>query len=294
MQRVMVDQTSGGVRDPRAVAPRHEVQLRRMLPAPLAVSPVWPWSPLHLEWRVQFIPSPGGENDWDSGEVDYNENVPKLPPAANPAGVITIEGRSTMSSGAAKTLAESVRKSLDQIVAAGGSAKLPPKFIEQYASEIAGKLLGRVSNMEVKTGINAGGVDRSTLEDIATALESMDTLSAGLDGIVTALRGGLVGDGSTKQPDGATIPSPFHVMRSGFMKVLRLRLVDCFGSSSIPFGGRRADRTEDPQPAARRHEPQGTAGDAASLHVAGATVAAFHGRARGTKRRGWGPTSHHR
>ena len=233
VQHVMVDQTSWwATRDPRA---DHSRLVTRSsyggrLPAPLAVSPpVWPWSPLHLEWRVQFIPSPGGHDDWDLGEVDYNESVPKLPPAANPAGVISVEGRSTLSAGGAKTLAEAVRKTLDQIASAGGSAKLPSKYVEQHASEIAGKLLGRVSNMLVKTGINAGGVDRSALEDIATALESMDTLSAGLDGINTALRGGLVGDGSTKQPDGAPIPSPFHVLRSGFMRILRLRLVDCFG-----------------------------------------------------------------
>jgi hypothetical protein len=233
IQGVMVDQTSWwATRDPRADHSRIVTtsSFGGMLPAAIAVSPpVWPWSPLHLEWRVQFIPSPGGHDDWDLGEVDYNESVPKLPPAASPPGVLTIEGRSTLSAGAAKTLAESVRKAIDQIVATGGSSKLPSKFIAQASSTIAARLLTRVADMRVKSGITAGGVDRSTLEDIATALESMDTLSAGLDGINTALRGGLVGDGTSTPPEGAPVPSPFHVLRAGFMRILRLRLVDCFG-----------------------------------------------------------------
>src|SRR6185295_6475273 len=97
VQHVMVEQTAWwSTRDPRV---DHAPLIARtsyagMLPSPVAVTPpANPWSPLHLEWRVEFIPSPDGQRDWELGEADYHESVPELPQSENPAGVITLEGR---------------------------------------------------------------------------------------------------------------------------------------------------------------------------------------------------------
>ena len=51
----------------------------------------------------------------------------------------------------------------------------------------------------------AGGsdqsVDPSLLNDIGTALSQMDILSCGLNGVLTQLRGGVPGDGTSTAPE---------------------------------------------------------------------------------------------
>ncbi len=42
------------------------------LPAAIAVSPpVKPWNPLHLDWKLEYIPSTNSVKDWTLGEIDY-------------------------------------------------------------------------------------------------------------------------------------------------------------------------------------------------------------------------------
>src|SRR5262249_41759704 len=45
----------------------------------------------------------------------------------------------------------------------------------------------------------------------------------------TRLRGGVEGDGVSVPAAPGTVPSPFIRLRAGFLRVLRLRMVDCFG-----------------------------------------------------------------
>jgi hypothetical protein len=88
------------------------------------------------------------------------------------------------------------------------------------------------------------GSDRSQLEDIATALESMDVLAGGFSGMHTQLRGGVPGDGASTSAGGA-VPSPFVALRSGFLRILRLRLVDSFGQF-VDLAGSSDTATADP------------------------------------------------
>jgi hypothetical protein len=82
----------------------------------------------------------------------------------------------------------------------------------------------------VGAGDAAPPVDRTQLTNIAGALENMDVLSGALDNFHNRLRGRLVGDGVTvPQPPGSTPPTPFFPIRAGYMRILRLRLVDGFG-----------------------------------------------------------------
>jgi hypothetical protein len=234
VRRVMTEQTVWwAMRDPRI---DHgpilaKSSLGGLLPSPVAVTPpVHPWSPLHLEWRVEFIPSPGGKSDWTLGEVDYNESVPQLPPQQGVPGTMVIEGRAALNHGANTALATAVRRALDQVAKAGGSAKLPAKKkAVHYSSPVSQKLLREISAISIVMGEQPGAVDRSTLEDIATALEDMDALSSALNGLHVTLRGGIPGDGESRQPEAQPVPSPFHHLRAGFLRVLRLRLVDAFG-----------------------------------------------------------------
>lgn len=247
-QRLMVQQTSWwATRDPRI---DHGPLIAKsgfsgLLPSPVALTPPSaPWSPVHIEWRVEYIPSPGGHADWQLGETDYNESVPQLPPAGTTG--ITLEGRSTLSAGANLALAQAVRRAIEQVAVSGGSSKLPTgKKMVESASEMSGQVLDAIKEYYVAGGASSSVDDRAALEDVATALESMDLLSAGVDDLNTRLRGGLAGDGEKKPAAGDPIPTPFHVLRSGFLRVLRLRLVDCFGQY-VELAGSDADTPANP------------------------------------------------
>jgi hypothetical protein len=248
VRRVMVEQTAWwATRDPRV---DHGPLLSRssfsgLLPSPIAVTPPKaPWSPLHLEWRIEFIPSTKGQKDWNLGEADYDEQPAQLPPSS--ATGIVLEGRAVLTAGANNQLAQAVRKAIDEIARSGGSATLPAKNqILRHASADSGALLTTLATFRVATGIKAGGVDRSDLEDIATALESMDVLAAGFDGMHTRLRGGFLGDGIQTKPAGGPLPTPFIAMRAGFLRIRRLRLVDCFGQF-VDLAGSSASKDVDP------------------------------------------------
>ncbi|TMB84273.1 MAG: hypothetical protein E6J39_04365 [Chloroflexi bacterium] len=234
VQKVMVDQTAWWVtRDPRIDAGPvlSKVNYGGVLPSPVAVSPpIHPWNPLHLEWRVEFIPSPGGAKDWTPGEVDFNETVPKLPPAAGAKNVITLEGRTPVTAGASSTLASSVRLALAQVASAGGTGSLPPQLIEAMASHLGLQLMYDIDTYQVQNVPGSGtGADSSALEDIATALDSIDVLAGSLGGLHTKLRGGYPADGVSKPGPNDPAASPCVVVRAGFLHLLRLRVVDTFG-----------------------------------------------------------------
>jgi hypothetical protein len=250
---VMVEQTSWwAMRDPRVDHGRLITRSKYSgrYPSPVAITPPSaPWIPLHIEWRVEYIPSATGVKDWRLGENDFNETVPNLPPAVGAPGVLIFQGRCPLTAGVNRTLAASIRNAVDQISRTGGSVNLAPEtYLEAFASEIAGTLLGRISGRTVK---NESDEKKAEFEDIATALESMDVVSATFNGLHRGLRGGFAQDGISTPADGVP-PSPFVHLRAGFLKLLRLRLVDCFGqfidlagsSASTPADPARVMRTE--------------------------------------------------
>jgi hypothetical protein len=248
IQNVLVQQTAVySMRDPR-VDPGPFISKSHYsgtMPSPVAIGlPYNPWSPVHLEWRVEFTPSPGGVNDWNLGENDYNEAIPTLPPKAGAPGVRTFEGRSPLTDGANLTAARAVRKALDNIKISGGTGSLSPKMTEQFTSDLSQMLLLIVGDLQVASG-NVPDGDRSLLEDIATALEHMDVLSAGIDGLHLALRAGYAPDGVSAPAPGTPAPTPFYALRAGFLRVLRLRMVDCFGQY-IELAGSGPNSTADP------------------------------------------------
>ena len=56
----------------------------------------------------------------------------------------------------------------------------------------------------------------------------MDVLVGAMDRFTSKIRGGYVADGHDAPPDG-TVPDDFWAFRAGFLRITRLRLVDCFG-----------------------------------------------------------------
>jgi hypothetical protein len=238
----MVEQTAWwATRDPRVDQAPLVAQsgLAGWLPSPIGVSPpLHPWVPLHVDWKVQFMPSANGVQDWSLDEIDYRPKAASLPAANDTASGIIREGRALLTGGIATTIAAGVNKALQQAQSAGGSTALPPNTIGRFNSSFAqflvaaiSALSGQGSSAQPGTGDVGDGdipaIDRSALADIAETLGNMDILAGALDSFHTRLRGGVPGDGSSLSPGGT--PTPFVPMRAGFLRVLRLRLVDCFG-----------------------------------------------------------------
>lgn len=256
-QNFMVEQTVWwATRDPRvdhAPLVTHS-GLAGMLPSPIAVTPpIGPWTPLHLDWQIQFIPSPNGVTDWSLDEIDYQPRAGVLPAADDTSSGIILKGRALLTGGAAATIAAGVRKALEQAQSAGGAAAIPPGTVPRYHSPLARTLLSDITTLTVEVnsalaGVNGEGgvpaVDRSALADIASTLEHMDVLAGALDNFHTRLRGGVIGDGTSTAPGGT--PTPFVPMRAGFLRVLRLRLVDCFGQA-VDLAGSGESAIADPR-----------------------------------------------
>ena len=65
----------------------------------------------------------------------------------------------------------------------------------------------------------------------------MDVLVGAMDRFITKLRADFVADGSDAPGDGS-VPADFWAFRAGFLKITRLRLVDCFGQTlDVPDPG---------------------------------------------------------
>ena len=199
-----------------------------MLPAPYSVAPAaHPWTPVHLEWSAEFVPSPRGLGDWDLGQIDYVLDPEAVVPAAGQGTVF--QGRSPVTGGASNVLAAAVNNALQQAASIGGTKPVPasvPGHLarEAFYSPLAQTLVAQFQAMRLGPGQD----QPAPLADIASALAQMDVLSCGLDGLLTQLRGGIPADGTSAAP-GGTVPSLFFALRAGFLRLVRLRLVDGFG-----------------------------------------------------------------
>jgi hypothetical protein len=243
---VMADQTAiHALRDPRV---DHSAVLAHsgfqgVIPSPVSIGlPTNPWSPVYLEWQIAFTPSATPMQDWQLGETDFNESAPIMPPAG--AKPLHFQGRCPVNDTAGGSAAAAVRATISQIQSAVGTGQLPPSGIEQFGSQLVETLLTTVLGFQAPAQ-NSPDADSAQLEDIATTLESMDILGATFNQFQLALRGGYYPDGQSAPPAGSPMPSPFFIMRAGFLQVLRLRLVDGFGQF-VDLAGTTATQAADP------------------------------------------------
>jgi len=196
------------------------------LPAAMAVAlPTIPWVPLHLDWEVELYSSPEFV-DWQLEEIDFDA-VPESLPAGDQVGVRTLRGRALLGGGAAQVAAATVRDVLEQAQQAAGSISLTPKTTHAFHSKAGMEMVAQITSMASlhAQGRAAGEAD---LDHIADELEKMDVLVGAMDRFNSILRAGFVADGVAKPADGV-VPADFWPLRAGFLKVKRLRLVDCFG-----------------------------------------------------------------
>lgn len=256
IQNLQVEQTSWwATRDLRVdQAPLTALSgIAGMLPSPVAVNPpLLPWTPLHLDWSIQFIPSANGVSDWVLDEIDFVPGSQPLPDPSDTTSGVQLLGRVHLTAGAPATIASSIRLALAQAQSAAGSGPLTPNLQARYYSTVSQTVLGSYTQLASSARLaprDAGGVvppiDRSTLSDLASSLENMDVLTGAFDNFRTKLRAGVPGDG-TSTPPTSGVPSNFIAVRAGFMRILRLRIVDCFGQF-VDLAGSSATTSADPK-----------------------------------------------
>ncbi len=230
-QNFAVEQTAWhATRDPRVdQAPLIALSgISGRLPSPIAVAlPAHPWNPIRLDWRIQYLPSLKGIDDWRLDEIDYQ---PERFETSNP---VVFESNCLLTQASNNIVAAAIRKALEQAASAGGSGIVDPNLQLAFFSSFAQKAVTAFQAIQLTppptTGSAVPAVDRLPLEDIASALSDLDLLTGGLDGLNTLLRGGFPGDGASQPGPHDPAPKPFFSMRSGFLRFTQLRLIDCFG-----------------------------------------------------------------
>ena len=257
VQNLQVEQTSWwATRDSRVdQAPLTAVSgLAGMLPSPIAVNPpVLPWTPLHLDWSIQFIPSANGVSDWVLDEIDFAPGSQKLPDPGDTTSGVQLSGRVHLTSGAPAAIASSVRLALAQAQRAAGTGPLAPNVQVRFNSKVSETVLASFTTLTANARLSPriavrddlSPIDRTALSDLASSLENMDVLTGSLDNFRTKLRAGVPGDGKST-PSNPGVPANFIPIRAGFMRILRLRIVDCFGQF-VDLAGSSASTPIDPK-----------------------------------------------
>ena len=176
-----------------------------MFPSIIAMQP-WrkPWTPLHLDWEVEWYPSLNGERDWTLEENEYE-----------------FTGEDTGTDGEA-------------FASYTGRTLLTPSIANIMTSRLADFL----SDEDKGIADLATASQEKALKALMTALKDMDVLTTSMDGFHDALMGieekhqFSVVDGSVPTVEETAQPiedSPLYPMRAGHFRFKRLRVVDAFG-----------------------------------------------------------------
>jgi hypothetical protein len=162
-------------------------------PDPVAIT-AWsqPWVPIWLEWEAELTETDPLER-WTLGQVELE------PPDQTTAGrVLTHQGRSVLTTGVATTM----------------SAAITGWLAAEEARDAAGQ----------------GEVDAATAASLATLrdrLDSLDVMSAALDGLREQLLGLPYLDGVTTRPQPGADPPELLVR--GELRIPKARLIDAYG-----------------------------------------------------------------
>ena len=185
-------------------------------PDPVGIT-AWsqPWIPMWLEWEMALEVDDRLEG-WQLGPVDYD---PVVSGAAATRPTRTLQGRSVLTDGTAKTMSLSIRQ-----------------------------WLKAEDERDVQNRGEASESAESALARIATAVEQLDVVSTTLDGLREQLLG-LAYDGGLgrrRDENNQLLPpagngQPALWMRGGVARLSRARLVDAFGRTlALPLQKLRA------------------------------------------------------
>lgn len=177
-------------------------------PDPVAIT-TWaqPWVPTWLEWELEVSGlDPASLDAWQLGSVELERVQPGVDGAS-----ATLRGRSTLTTGAARTLHSAVH--------------------DWLAAERA------------RDDVGAGVVDEdveAALQLLDEAVQELDVVTAALDGVRTQLLGFAATDGLHSAAGDGAHPAPSAPPASllaGAARLTRARLLDAFGRTlEVPLG----------------------------------------------------------
>jgi hypothetical protein len=184
------------------------------LPSPVAVTPpVRPWTPLHVDWEAEYLPSAKGASAWSLDEVDFDRT-------SDATGTpVAIRGRARLTAAPASLVGSAASEIRDTAQRVGTAVLLPADHRARFASDVAQTLASALGTADAATA-------DETLGDVSARLEGSDLLAGSIEPLHTSLRGGVPGDGQT---GAAPRPTPFVALRAGVLRFRRLRVVDGFG-----------------------------------------------------------------
>ncbi|HEX7537948.1 MAG TPA: hypothetical protein VF391_13210 [Dermatophilaceae bacterium] len=195
--------------------------------SPVAVT-TWaqPWIPMWLEWEAETALADRFDG-WTLGAVDLEPPAADATPVSPDPVVRKITGRAPLHAGTATVLAKS---------------------IEEWAKA-----------EDALDKLNQGEADETTealLSGLADAVEQLDIVTAGLDGMRDQLLGLPVDDGLVRpRVDGAlaavTPTGPPQLLVAGSMRLTRARIVDAFGRTlDVPVEVAQVPARDEVPPAA--------------------------------------------
>lgn len=191
-----------------------------VLPSPIGVlSAVRPWTPLHVEWRLDWLAATNGAHDFTLGDVDFA--VPDAGSLPVTATARPLAGRSLLSGSPARIAAGGVDAALHQLRTAGVLEDHPT------AQHFAG-----VAEAVIAQDQKAGVVGRAAMTGLNGAAADQDLLGGTLEDFLAQLRGEDTSPvvrpvaSTSSHPSQPTNP---EVVRAGFARIKRVRVIDGFG-----------------------------------------------------------------
>jgi hypothetical protein len=185
-----------------------------VLPSPVGIiGPVHPWTPMHVEWALDWTPASAGVNAFTLGDVDFVTPDSASLPATGP--VVSYTGRSLLSSSPARIAAGGTQAALAHLRQAGLLDDHP------FADQVAGTVAPLAA---------AGGA--AATSGAAGAVSDQDLLGGSLEDFLAALRGQDTTPIVRPATPASTPSSPAtskDVLRAGFARLQRARVVDAFG-----------------------------------------------------------------
>jgi Protein of unknown function (DUF3892) len=186
------------------------------LPSPVGIGgPAQPWSPMHVEWQLDWEAASDGIHAFMLGSVDFDTPDSGSLPSTDQA--VTIDGRSLLSAAPANIASGGATTALAHLDAAGMLDGHP--FAERLRRAVAPLAA-------------AGG--RAAITGATGALADADLLSGSLESFLAQLRHettdpvlGPTGTTSTV----TTRPTAPDPIRAGLVRLTRARVVDSFGQT---------------------------------------------------------------
>src|SRR5712692_4909710 len=192
------------------------------LPSPLAVTPpAVAWAPRHLDWEVEVFHSPGGLAEWSLGDLDFShDHLGSV--NADPGHGTIVSGRALLTGGLARRAAQAGEAAIE--LAAVGGAAVPG----QDSSDVF--VPAAFGGPAATDGELLTSGTQTIAQAFVAALRGIDVMGGTLDGVHARLRGEPTGQwvGSTPPPAPAPAPDAPGLI-AGFLRPVRLRLVDTFG-----------------------------------------------------------------